>query len=85
MKDNSHKEDEKEIAACKSQPPHGDRQLLRQPDSNSNGESCNSKQQIVLEKDFDFDEGTELVLVLKKKRKILAKELFFLYLRPKFS
>ena len=51
--DNSDEEDEMEISVSESQPPHGDQQLVNYPDSDSNGEPCNSKQQSILDKDFE--------------------------------
>ena len=41
-----------EISASELQPPHGEQQLVSYPDSDSDGEPCNSKQQSILEEDF---------------------------------
>ena len=50
--DNSAKQDEMEISVSELQPPHGEQQLVSYPDSDSDGEPCNSKQQSILEEDF---------------------------------
>ena len=62
-KDDSDEEDETEIAVSEWPPPHGDWQRESCPDSNSDGEPCSSKQQSIL--DEDFDEEIDLVLVSK--------------------
>ena len=43
--DNSDEEDRMQTALSESQPLHGDRQLVNYTDSDSNSESCSSKQQ----------------------------------------
>ena len=61
--ENSDEEDEMEIAVSELQPSHGDRILVSYPDSDSDGESCNSRQQPLLHKDFDKE--IDLILLLK--------------------
>ena len=46
-----------------SQPPHGDQQLVSYPDSDSDEKPCNSKQQPII--DEDFDKEVDLVKVSK--------------------
>ena len=62
-KDDSDEEDETEIAVSEWPPPHGDWQRESCSDSNSDREPCSSKQQSIL--DEDFDEKIDLVLVSK--------------------
>ena len=50
-----------ETAVSESQPPHGHRQLKSYPDSDNDGEHCNSQQRSIF--DEDFDEEIDLVLV----------------------
>ena len=57
---NSDEEDEMETAVSESQPPHGDQPLVSYPDSDSDGQHCNSKKQPIL--DEDVDEKIDLVL-----------------------
>ena len=61
--DNTDREDEMEIAVSESPSLHDDIQLVSYPDSDSECEACNYKQQPIL--DRDFDEETDLVLVTK--------------------
>ena len=57
---NSDEEDEMETAVSESQPPHGDQPLVSSPDSDSDGQHCNSKKQPIL--DENVDEEIDLVL-----------------------
>ena len=41
-----------EITVSESYSPHGDQQLASYPNSDSDGEPCNSKQQPILDEDF---------------------------------
>ena len=59
----SGKKDEIEIAVSASQSTDGDRQLVSYPDSDSDGEPCNSKEQPVFNDGF-FEE-IDFVLVSK--------------------
>ena len=44
-----------EITVSESTPPQGDRQLVSYPDSDSDGEICNSNQKPILDEDFHED------------------------------
>ena len=69
--DNSDEEYGVEVAVSELQPTHVDRQLLSCLGSDSDRESCNSKQQPILGE--EFDKGIDLVLVIKIKRKSPVK------------
>ena len=69
--DNSQKEDEMEIAESESQPSHGDQQFVSYPNENSDRGSCNSKQEAILDK--DFDEGNRFSFSIKIKRNMPVK------------
>lgn len=56
-----------EIIVSEPHSPYGDRQLVSYPNSDSDEKSCNSKQQPIL--DEEFDKEIDLVLVIKIKRK----------------
>ena len=60
---NSGRKDEIEIAVSESQSTNGDRQLVSYPDSDSDGEPCNSKEQPIFNDGF-FEE-IDFVLVSK--------------------
>ena len=67
--ENSDEEDEMEIAMSESRPPRGDRQLVNYLDFDSDGEPCSSKQQPIL--DEDFEEEIDLVLVPIQKNMLV--------------